>query len=111
MEATDDGYYQAGSYYEYIIEVINDAVSRYNSYNGASVSSYSASSSSALYNFAAAYKSATKGMGAFDDYDGVEDVDFETIWNQGHTEAEDSGDASDNFISWVQECVSDFRNQ
>jgi len=224
LESTDNGYYQSGSYYEYIIGVINDAVSRYNSYNGASVSSYSASSSTALYNFASSYKSATKGLGAFDDYDGkstaentlmgisgtaghfdanlatlvssyassyssyftsdlsdsnvddaghtveyrlltytplfylidndtyysgggpgssdvakywrirsgitqgdtalcteanlalalsgydgVSSVDFETIWNQGHTEAEDTGDATDNFIEWVQECVSDFR--
>lgn len=36
----------------------------------------------------------------------VKSVDFETIWAQGHTEAEDSGSASSNFISWVNECVS-----
>ncbi len=41
-------------------------------------------------------------------YDGVKSVDFETIWAQGHTEAEDSGDADENFISWVNECVSDY---
>lgn len=29
------------------------------------------------------------------------DVDFATVWNQGHTEAEVSGSASTNFISWV----------
>ncbi len=218
LAATDDGYYQSGSYYEYTMEVINDAVSRYNSYNSASVSTYSTTSSSALSSFASSYKKATKGLGAFDDYDakgqaentlmgisgtaghfdkflaelvnsyassyyssftsdlastdavgksvetrlmmytplfyllsnstyypaggsgssdvakywrirsgikqedtalnteinlalalqmyGVEDVDFETIWGKGHTEAEDSGDASDNFIEWVENCAA-----
>ena len=28
-------------------------------------------------------------------------VEFTTVWNQGHTEAERSGDAEDNFISWI----------
>ncbi len=37
---------------------------------------------------------------------GIEDVDFETIWNKGHTQAEDSGSGSSNFISWVEECCS-----
>ena len=41
-------------------------------------------------------------------YSGVKSVDFETIWGQGHTEAEDSGSASSNFIAWVQECASDY---
>ncbi len=221
LSSTDNGYYQSGSYYEYIMEVVNDAISRYNSYNSASVSSYSTTDESALASFASTYKSATKGLGAFDDidekgqaentlmgisgtaghfdkyladivndyasdyysdftsdlastnvdavgntvetrlmmytplyylvdnstyyngggagtsdvaaywrirsgitqgdaplcteanlalalsaYDGVKSVDFETIWAQGHTEAEDSGDADDNFIAWVEECVS-----
>ena len=30
-------------------------------------------------------------------------VAFTTVWNQGHTEAERSGDADDNFISWIAE--------
>ena len=221
LEETDDGYYQSGTYYEYIMEVINDAVSRYNSYNSASISSYSTTSSSALSSFASSYKSASKGLGAFDDYDeksqaentlmgisgtaghfdenlatlvnsyasdyysyftsdlastnvdaagktvkerlmmytplyylvdndtyysgggtgssdvasywrirtgieqgdaplcteadlalalynnsAVDSVDFETIWGKGHTEAEDSGDADDNFITWVEGCMS-----
>jgi len=221
LSSTSDGYYQSGSYYEYIMEVINDAVSRYNSYNNASVSSYSTTDESALSTFCSSYKSATKGLGAFDDYDAkgqaentlfgisgtaghfdkylaelvneyassyyssftsdlassnvdavgrtveerlmmytplyylvdnstyydgggsgssdvapywrirsgieqgdaalcaevnlalalqarsdVDSVDFETIWDQGHTEAEDEGDATDNFISWVQSCCS-----
>lgn len=32
-------------------------------------------------------------------------VDFETVWAQGHTEAERSGDYTTNFISWVKECM------
>ena len=36
-------------------------------------------------------------------------VDFTTVWAQGHTEAERSGSANDNFISWIAqiEGVSD----
>ena len=30
-------------------------------------------------------------------------VAFTTVWNQGHTEAERTGDAEDNFISWIAE--------
>ncbi len=217
LSATSDGYYQSGSYYEYMMEVINDAITRYNYYNNASVSTYNTTDNSALASFAKSYKSATKGLGAFDNYTkartsagnmlfdpdgewahfdkwlaeivgtyassyksdfdtdlakvdkygngvdtrvamytpmfyllnndtyypnggagastvashwrirtgikqgdtslctevnlslallayGIEDVDFETIWNQGHTQAEDSGDGTDNFIEWVIEC-------
>ena len=32
-------------------------------------------------------------------------VDFETVWGQGHTEAERTGDNTSNFISWVGECM------
>jgi hypothetical protein len=42
---------------------------------------------------------------ALQNYSGVKSVDFETIWGQGHTQAEDTGDADANFISWVEECV------
>ncbi len=217
LSATSDGYYQSGSYYEYVMEVVNDAITRYNKYNGASVSTYSTTDAGALTSFAKNYKSATKGLGAFDNYTksrtsagnqlfdpdgewahfdkylaeivgtyapsyksdfdadlalvdkygnnrdtrvamytpmyyllnnstyyngggqgasdvarhwrirtgikqgdtslcteinlalalkayGIEDVDFETIWNQGHTQAEDEGDGTDNFIAWVVEC-------
>ncbi len=221
LSSTSDGYYQSGSYYEYIMAVINDAVSRYNSYNSASVSSYSTTDATALYSFASKYKNASKGLGAFDDYDekgqaentlfgiagtaghfdpyladlintyassyysyftsdlastnvdavnrtvqervmmytplyflidnstyysgggngssnvapywrirsginqgdaalnteinlalalqnysGVKSVDFETIWGQGHTQAEDNGNADTNFIEWVENCVA-----
>ena len=34
---------------------------------------------------------------------GVE-VDFETVWGQGHVEAERWGDSTSNFIQWVHEC-------
>ncbi|MGY3707676.1 subtype A tannase [Granulicatella adiacens] len=30
-------------------------------------------------------------------------VDFETIWGQGHTQAERTGESSTNFINWVKE--------
>ena len=32
-------------------------------------------------------------------------VDFETVWGQGHTEAERTGSSTANFIAWVQECM------
>ena len=34
------------------------------------------------------------------------DVDFETVWGQGHTEAERTGESTDNFIAWVNECLA-----
>lgn len=43
---------------------------------------------------------ALEGTGA------VTDVDFETVWGQGHTTAERTGDSTENFISWVEECVA-----
>ncbi|MBQ9326499.1 MAG: tannase [Clostridia bacterium] len=36
---------------------------------------------------------------------GVTSVDFETVWGQGHTEAERSGSSTDNFIAWVNMCM------
>lgn len=38
--------------------------------------------------------------------DSVESVEFETVWNQGHTEAERTGSANTNFINWVNECLN-----
>ncbi|MEW1776840.1 esterase [Streptomyces sp. NPDC086777] len=38
---------------------------------------------------------------ALRDY-GIRDVDFATVWAQGHTEAERTGDPTANFISWVE---------
>lgn len=35
---------------------------------------------------------------------GADNVEFATVWNQGHTDAERTGDATSNFISWVNEC-------
>ncbi len=35
----------------------------------------------------------------------VEDVDFTTVWGQGHTTAERTGDSTTNFINWVNECL------
>ncbi len=42
---------------------------------------------------------------ALENYDGVEEVDFETIWGEGHSQAEQSGDAASNFIAWVNACM------
>lgn len=33
------------------------------------------------------------------------DVDFETVWAQGHVTAERTGDPTSNFIAWVNECL------
>lgn len=33
------------------------------------------------------------------------EVDFETVWGEGHTQAERTGDSGSNFISWVNECL------
>lgn len=32
-------------------------------------------------------------------------VDFETVWGQGHVQAERTGSATENFIAWVNGCV------
>lgn len=37
---------------------------------------------------------------------GFDHVDFETVWGKGHTTAERSGEATDNFISWVEDCCN-----
>ena len=34
------------------------------------------------------------------------DVDFETVWGLGHTEAERTGSSTANFIEWVNECLA-----
>ena len=34
----------------------------------------------------------------------VKDVDFATVWSQGHTMAERTGSGTANFIEWVREC-------
>ncbi len=33
------------------------------------------------------------------------EVDFETVWGQGHTQAERVGNADENFIAWVKACL------
>ena len=37
--------------------------------------------------------------------DKVDNVDFETVWAQDHTEAERSGNSTENYISWVNTCT------
>ena len=36
--------------------------------------------------------------------DSVKDVDFATVWGQGHTMAERTGSSTENFIAWVNDC-------
>ena len=43
---------------------------------------------------------------ALDQYDGVDSVDFETVWEQDHTEAERSGNSTENFTAWVDHCMN-----
>ena len=40
---------------------------------------------------------------ALNQIDSVEDVDFALVWGKGHTQAERTGNATSNFISWVKE--------
>ena len=40
-------------------------------------------------------------------YDGIESVAFETVWDQDHTEAERTGNGTENFIAWVNNCMKD----
>lgn len=42
---------------------------------------------------------------ALENCDGVENVDFETIWEQGHEPVERTGSSTDNFIAWVGSCM------
>lgn len=42
---------------------------------------------------------------ALDSVSDVEDVDFETVWGQGHTTAERTGSSTENFINWVNESL------
>ncbi len=42
---------------------------------------------------------------ALENYDSVESVDFETVWGLGHTQAERTGNSTNNFISWVERCT------
>ena len=43
---------------------------------------------------------------ALENYEDVNSVDFETIWGSGHTQAERTGSSTENFISWVHECMA-----
>lgn len=42
---------------------------------------------------------------ALEQYDSVKNVEFEMVWAQGHTMAERTGDSTNNFINWVNECL------
>lgn len=42
---------------------------------------------------------------ALQNYDGVESVDFATVWGQKHVKAERTGSSTANFITWVNDCM------
>lgn len=37
---------------------------------------------------------------------GKDNVEFSTVWGQGHTQAERTGDSTSNFINWVNGCLN-----
>ena len=37
---------------------------------------------------------------------GKDNVEFSTVWGQGHTQAERTGDSTSNFINWVNDCLN-----
>ena len=42
---------------------------------------------------------------ALENYNGVESVDFATVWGQQHVKAERARSSTTNFIEWVNECM------
>jgi len=42
---------------------------------------------------------------ALENNSNVSNVDFTTVWGQGHTTAERIGDSTNNFIEWVNNCI------
>lgn len=42
---------------------------------------------------------------ALQNYDKVESVDFATVWGQQHVKAERTGSSTENFITWVNDCM------
>ena len=45
---------------------------------------------------------------ALEKCDQVSDVDFETVWGQGHTMAERTGSSTENFITWINTCMGGY---
>ncbi len=43
---------------------------------------------------------------ALRNYESVDSVDFAAVWGLGHTQAERVGNSTDNFITWVNLCMS-----
>jgi hypothetical protein len=44
---------------------------------------------------------------ALENNSSVKSVDFETVWGAGHTMAEQTGNSTGNFITWVNDCMQD----
>ena len=45
-------------------------------------------------------------MRSFRDLRGVNSMDFETVWGQGHTMAERTGESTSNSVEWVNACMA-----
>ena len=45
-------------------------------------------------------------MLALEQSESVKDVDFATVWGMKHTMAERTGNSTDNFIAWVNDCIA-----
>ena len=43
---------------------------------------------------------------ALQQYKNIKDVDFQSVWGQGHTMAERTGNSTDNFIAWINKCLN-----
>lgn len=44
---------------------------------------------------------------ALEQCDDVDSVDFNLVWGQGHTQAERTGSANENFINWINESLNE----
>jgi len=42
---------------------------------------------------------------ALEDYSGVKNVDFASVWGMQHTMTERTGDSTTNFVAWVNQCM------
>ena len=42
---------------------------------------------------------------ALEHHSDVKNVDFETVWEKGHEEAERTGSSTENFIKWINSCT------
>ena len=48
---------------------------------------------------------------ALQKYPDIGGVDFATVWRKGHTDAEVSGNSTDNMIKWINKCMKDNKKE